>query len=195
MKRLVAVVLIVSMIFTTGGFATLADSISDVVETTRRENVESKPHKYYDDLISENADTTSVGENTDTKGVNDDVGAKLSEPEEKEDEPSSNEYTEEPEVDETTASSDEEQDLMEKRQQPSTYCFDKEGNMVTGWVNTVDNKWYYLENVKTVREGMMVFGWYQVQNKWYYFTADGTMLANNITPDGYIVGTDGAWVQ
>ncbi|MBR4315295.1 MAG: hypothetical protein IKP66_10340 [Lachnospiraceae bacterium] len=77
----------------------------------------------------------------------------------------------------------------------STYCFDKEGNMVTGWVNTVDNKWYYLENVKTAREGMMVFGWYQVQSKWYYFLSDGTLLTNATTPDGFIVGTDGAWVQ
>ena len=117
MKRLIAVVLIVSMIFTTGGFATLADSVSDVVETMKRESVETTPHKYYDDLISENTNTTSVGENTDTKGVNDDAGAKLSEPEEKEDEPSSNEYTEEPEVDETTAESNAEQNLMEKKQQ------------------------------------------------------------------------------
>ena len=77
----------------------------------------------------------------------------------------------------------------------ATYYFDREGNMVTGWVKTVDDKWCYLENVKTAREGMMVFGWYQVQSKWYYFTADGIMLANNITPDGYIVGADGAWVQ
>ena len=43
-KKIVSVLLIVSMIFTTGGFATLADSISDVVETTRREDAESKPH-------------------------------------------------------------------------------------------------------------------------------------------------------
>ena len=112
MKRLIAVVLIVSMIFTTGGFATLADSVDLVVETTKRESVETTPHKYYDDLISENTNTTSVGENTDTKGVNDDAGAKLSEPEEKgDDEPSSNEYTEEPEVDETTAESNAEQDF------------------------------------------------------------------------------------
>ncbi|MBP3201011.1 MAG: hypothetical protein J6M39_05140, partial [Lachnospiraceae bacterium] len=111
-KKIVSVVLIVSMVFTTGGFATLADSVSNVVETTRREDAESKPHKYYDDLISENTNTTSVGENTDTKGVNDDAGSKLSEPEEKEDdEPSSNEYTEEPEDDETTVSSDTEQDF------------------------------------------------------------------------------------
>ena len=67
--------------------------------------------------------------------------------------------------------------------------------MITGWVNTTDNKWYYLETVKTEREGMMVFGWYKVQDKWYYFMPDGSMLANSLTPDGYFVGADGAWVQ
>ena len=52
-----------------------------------------------------------------------------------------------------------------------------------------------LENVKTAREGMMVFGWYEIQGKWYYFTADGSMLENSVTPDGYFVGSDGAWIQ
>ena len=77
----------------------------------------------------------------------------------------------------------------------ATYYFDKNGNMLTGWINTIDNKWYYLETVKTEREGMMVFGWYQVQDKWYYFMPDGTMLVNSLTPDGYFVGADGAWIQ
>ena len=77
----------------------------------------------------------------------------------------------------------------------ATYYFDKDGNMLTGWINTVDNKWYYLENAKTSREGMMVFGWYQIQNKWYYFMPDGSMLANTVTPDGYFVGADGTWIQ
>ena len=77
----------------------------------------------------------------------------------------------------------------------ATYYFDKDGNMLTGWINTSDNKWYFLENVKTAREGMMVFGWYEIQGKWYYFTADGSMLENSVTPDGYFVGSDGAWIQ
>ena len=37
-------------------------------------------------------------------------------------------------------------------------------------------------------------GWFQVPDgKWYYFDADGQMLANINTPDGYFVGSDGAW--
>ena len=53
MKRLIAVVLIVSMIFTTGGFATLADSVDFVIETTKNESVETTTsHKYYDEPTS-----------------------------------------------------------------------------------------------------------------------------------------------
>ena len=76
-----------------------------------------------------------------------------------------------------------------------TYYFDKEGNMVTGWIHTLDNKWYFTICDRSLREGMMVFGWYQIDNKWYYFTADGSMLENSVTPDGYFVGSDGAWIQ
>ena len=78
----------------------------------------------------------------------------------------------------------------------NTYYFDKDGNMLAGWVKTnPDNKWYFLENAKTVREGSMVFGWYKVQNDWYYFTQDGSMLTNATTPDGYAIGSDGRWIQ
>ena len=77
----------------------------------------------------------------------------------------------------------------------ATYYFDREGNMVTGWIETVDNKWCYMNSTKNAQEGAMVFGWYQIQSKWYYFLADGIMLANTTTPDGFVVGADGAWVQ
>lgn len=36
--------------------------------------------------------------------------------------------------------------------------------------------------------------WREVAEKWYYFDADGYMLENQMTPDGYFVGADGAWV-
>lgn len=37
-------------------------------------------------------------------------------------------------------------------------------------------------------------GWFQLSDeKWYYFGEDSIMLANTVTPDGYFVGTDGAW--
>lgn len=43
----------------------------------------------------------------------------------------------------------------------------------------------------------LVNTWYQssVSGKWYYMGSDGYMLVDTITPDGYAVGEDGAWVQ
>lgn len=36
--------------------------------------------------------------------------------------------------------------------------------------------------------------WKEIHGKQYYFGADGYMLANTTTPDGYRVGVDGAWI-
>lgn len=36
--------------------------------------------------------------------------------------------------------------------------------------------------------------WKEVNGKYYYFGTDGYMLASTITPDGYQVGADGAWI-
>ena len=38
-------------------------------------------------------------------------------------------------------------------------------------------------------------GWAQINGLWYYFNTSGYMLENTMTPDGYYVGPDGAWVQ
>ena len=35
--------------------------------------------------------------------------------------------------------------------------------------------------------------WKEINGKQYYFGADGYMLANTTTPDGYTVNADGAW--
>ena len=37
--------------------------------------------------------------------------------------------------------------------------------------------------------------WEQINGAWYYFNENGIMLENGITPDGYTVGADGAWVE
>ena len=76
----------------------------------------------------------------------------------------------------------------------NTYYFDAQGNMVTGWVQTADNKWFFFDNAKTADEGKMSLGWKQVQGSWYYFTPDGSMMENGITPDGFSIGADGKWV-
>ena len=78
---------------------------------------------------------------------------------------------------------------------PKTYYFDAEGQMITGWVKTVDNHWYFFENAKIASEGVMATGWKQIQDAWYYFGEDGAMLINATTPDGKSVGADGKWVQ
>ena len=75
------------------------------------------------------------------------------------------------------------------------FYFNEQGNMVTGWVTTADNKTYFFEDQKTVDEGEMVKGWKEVGDSWYYFGSDGAMITNGITPDGNIVGADGKWIK
>ena len=72
-----------------------------------------------------------------------------------------------------------------------TYYFDESGNMVTGWLQSSDGKLYFFEDTKDANEGKMALGWKQVAGLWYYFSANGTLLTNSVTPDGYIVGAYG----
>lgn len=37
--------------------------------------------------------------------------------------------------------------------------------------------------------------WQEIDGKHYYFGADGYLLVDTITPDGYLVGSDGSWVR
>lgn len=65
------------------------------------------------------------------------------------------------------------------------YLLDSDGDERTGW-QQVNGTWYYLSE-----SGAMA------RNQWvgnYYLGADGAMLTNTTTPDGYQVGADGAWI-
>ena len=67
--------------------------------------------------------------------------------------------------------------------------YDKQGNYLTGWQTDIpgwEGKWFYFDN-----DGVMKTGWVQDNGGWYYFGADGAMLVNTTTPDGYQVGADG----
>jgi glucan-binding YG repeat protein len=92
---------------------------------------------------------------------------------------------------------------------------DKYGQMQTSWhIGDGDTHWYYLDPTT----GAMAKGWVMVDGKWYYFTEKseqpsytsvdgvlqytgngarpmGSMYVNEMTPDGYMVGADGAWIQ
>lgn len=69
------------------------------------------------------------------------------------------------------------------------YLVPVSGEMKTGWLFD-NNNWYYLEE-----PGAMKIGWIQVNGTWFYLNADGSLASNTVTPDGYRVGTDGAWLK
>ena len=76
-----------------------------------------------------------------------------------------------------------------------TYYIDSNGDMMTGWINTSDDKWYFFDDTKNEHEGKMAIGWKKIQNDWYYFNSNGTMLTNAVTPDGYKIDASGKFVQ
>ncbi len=58
------------------------------------------------------------------------------------------------------------------------------------WEKNTTGWWYQEYN-----GSYPINSWKEIGNKWYYFNQDGYMLSNTVTPDGYRVGTDGAWIQ
>lgn len=96
------------------------------------------------------------------------------------------------------------------------YYMSAENGMKSGWLDeTQDGCTYYLEP----ENGQIVTGWRQIDGKWYYFSEAlaaptwhydentgnwlynknskikpfGAMYRDEITPDGYLMGVDGAW--
>ena len=78
------------------------------------------------------------------------------------------------------------------------YFFGSDGYMQTGWV--VWNGFrYYLNPVSDGRKGAMYTGWHLIDGIWYYFEAVpgsnlGHLYVNTVTPDGYYVDENGAWI-
>ena len=64
------------------------------------------------------------------------------------------------------------------------------GNIESGNWEENSGSWKYRQ----ADGSYMTNGWFQTPDgKWYYFDANGQMLANTNTPDGYFVESDGAW--
>ncbi|MCI8887813.1 MAG: D-alanyl-D-alanine carboxypeptidase [Hungatella sp.] len=71
-----------------------------------------------------------------------------------------------------------------------SYWIDPNGYMATGWRQFTDGKWYYFRS-----DGSMASDYWAADNgKWFYLGSQGFMLLNTRTPDGYVVGSDGAWL-
>ena len=80
------------------------------------------------------------------------------------------------------------------------YRFDQNGYMLTGWFTDSDGNRYYLNPLDDGTLGMMRTGWQMIDGQLYYFNtqSDGTMgrlFVNTTTPDGYVVGADGALIR
>ena len=80
------------------------------------------------------------------------------------------------------------------------YRFNWEGHMLTGWYTDEGGLRYYLNPVDDGTMGTMRTGWQIIDGKAYYFNTMsdgylGRLLTNTVTPDGYKVGADGAWIQ
>lgn len=88
--------------------------------------------------------------------------------------------------------------------------FEVSGAMKTGWIKD-KGIWYYLnpeDGIMLVglhkvngdhyyfdESGAMQTGWKRLDGNWYYFQADGSLLKNATTPDGYKVNEEGIWRQ
>ncbi len=71
------------------------------------------------------------------------------------------------------------------------YWMEPSGYMATGWRFFDDGNWYYFSS----SGAMEVNRWEQDNGKWFYLGGNGAMLKDTVTPDGYILGSDGAWIQ
>lgn len=77
------------------------------------------------------------------------------------------------------------------------YYFDNDSTMHTSWFD-YNNERFYLMPQHDGWGGRMATGWKQIEGKWYYFettpgSLQGRMFKGTVTPDGHIVGADGAW--
>lgn len=71
------------------------------------------------------------------------------------------------------------------------YYFNKDGYALSNSWLLWENNWYYLkENCQMAKTG-----WMKIDGKWYYFSSTGALYVNCKTPDGYIVDSNGAWIE
>lgn len=70
------------------------------------------------------------------------------------------------------------------------YVYD-DGTCATNQWKQMWGNWYYFDEEGKSKQNT----WAEIDGKWYYFDQWSVMLHDTTTPDGYTVGTDGAWIQ
>lgn len=65
-----------------------------------------------------------------------------------------------------------------------------DGTYVTNNWQQIDGYWYFFDE-----NGYRKTGWIFWNHHWYYLCDNGAMLSNAVTPDGKMVGADGALIQ
>lgn len=68
--------------------------------------------------------------------------------------------------------------------------FTKQDFLKNQWKQVWDNWYYFGEDEKSKYNT-----WAEIDGKWYYFDSFSRMLHDTSTPDGYTVGSDGAWIK
>ncbi len=71
------------------------------------------------------------------------------------------------------------------------YKFDANGNMLTGMQKETTGTYYLDMNPGSATYGALSTGWANIGGAYYYFDATGRLLANGITPDGWMVDANG----
>ncbi len=61
-----------------------------------------------------------------------------------------------------------------------------------GWIQSADGRWWY--GINEDNSEYYKDGWQIISDVYYYFDKDGWCLQNTLTPDGYTVDGNGAWV-
>ena len=73
-----------------------------------------------------------------------------------------------------------------------TYYFYDWGGMASAWWHKdEDGNWYYFRG----NGAMAISSWIEWKGEYYYVGADGKMLTNTTTPDGYRVDANGVWIR
>lgn len=70
------------------------------------------------------------------------------------------------------------------------YFYEDYSRAKNEWKQVWDNWYYFGDDYVTLQNT-----WAEIDGKWYYFDQWSVMLHDTTTPDGYTVGSDGAWIQ